>query len=307
MKQSQLQHILDIYALGEVETFFKNKVWFINDVYTINNSYILKGYTSEDPFALEKEAYCYVAFKEHLPVPELIAADSSKRMYSHKFLLASKLSGQNLYSVWHLLNNQERRAIIKQLCSFLKKINQLPYYEFMEKFPSPYDWSWANQLVSKIQVLLSFCQKKGIIPETLAKNIQAFITSNKESLNEQKIWLVHRDIHFDNILVENIQITGMIDFEKIIVGSLDFVLSMVRRMSLFPTKYMSEADEPHAKKEDYENLLQRFEEYYPELFDFKDLAIRLMFYDLEYDLRLLKHHPQEQWIILNLQHTLGAF
>jgi hypothetical protein len=35
--------------------------------------------------------------------------------------------------------------------------------------------------------LLSFCQKKGIIPETLAKNIQAFITSNKESLNEQKI------------------------------------------------------------------------------------------------------------------------
>lgn len=106
--------------------------------------------------------------------------------------------------------------------------------------------------------------------------------------------MVHRDIHFDNILVENIQITGMIDFEKIIVGSLDFVLSMVRRMSLFPTKYMSEADEPHAKKEDYENLLQRFEEYYPELFDFKDLAIRLMFYDLEYDLRLLKHHPQEQ-------------
>jgi hypothetical protein len=60
-------------------------------------------------------------------------------MYSHKFLLASKLSGQNLYSVWHLLNNQERRAIIKQLCSFLKKINQLPYYEFIEKFPSPYD------------------------------------------------------------------------------------------------------------------------------------------------------------------------
>lgn len=304
MDQKQLQYIFDSYALGKVENFFRNSAWFINKVYTINNSLILKIYTSEDPLALEKETYCYTKFKDLLPVPELLVSDGSKTFCPYSFLIASKLPGKNLYSVWHLLNDLERKEMIKQLCVFLKRVHQLPYDDFMTKFPSSYDGEWGKQIISKIEASLNLCLKKSSIPQTLATDIGHFLKIHQDKLVKQNIWLVHRDIHFDNILVEKWNITGMIDFERIIVGSCDFILSMIKRMSLFPTKYMSEADEPYAKKEDYARLLEWFEAYYPELFDFEELAIRLACYDIEYQLRSVIYHPEEQSIIHSLADIL---
>jgi len=87
-------------------------------------------------------------------------------------------------------------------------------------------------------------------------------------LDEQKIGLVYRDIHFDNILVKDNQISGILDFERTELASIDYVLLIIKKMMEHPTKYMSEVWEKFAKKEDYAHLRNRFKEFYPELFEF---------------------------------------
>jgi hypothetical protein len=61
-----------------------------------------------------------------------------------------------------------------------------------------------------------------------------------------------------------------------------------------PTKYMSEEFEKFAKKEDYIHLLGRFHEFYPELFEFKNIDKRLDLYSIEYDLHTLLDRPTSQ-------------
>lgn len=63
------------------------------------------------------------------------------------------------------------------------------------------------------------------------------------------------------------------------------MLDIIKRMVEFPKKYMSEESEPFAKHEDYSQLLNWFREFYPELFDFKDLPARLDLYDIEHNLK----------------------
>lgn len=111
---------------------------------------------------------------------------------------------------------------------------------------------------------------------------------------KEKPALVYWDIHFDNILLKNKKIAGLLDFEGVDIMSIDYVLSHVRRLQNYPEIYVSEDFEKKIKKEDYSHLLKWFKEFYPELFRFKNLNRRLDLYDLEYDLKLLLDYPNSK-------------
>src|SRR3989339_491137 len=73
---------------------------------------------------IDMEVYFYNFLKNKIFVPEIKIFDKSKDIYEKYFMIYLKIEGDNLYSIWHLLNNDERRNIIKQLCSILKIINK---------------------------------------------------------------------------------------------------------------------------------------------------------------------------------------
>ena len=99
------------------------------------------------------------------------------------------------------------------------------------------------------------------------------------------------DAHFDNILVQGTEIVGILDFERTELASVDFILDILKRMTKYPKKYMSAASEKYAKKEDYRYLLDWFQEFYPELFDFQNLDTRLDLYAIKHDLDTLIAYP----------------
>ena len=76
-------------------------------------------------------------------------------------------------------------------------------------------------------------------------------------------------------------------------------------MMKFPKKYMSEAFEQYAKKEDYEHLLLWFKKFYPELFKFKNLEKRFAIYALENDLRILLDWPNSDELKSIIAMTTG--
>ena len=192
------------------------------------------------------------------------------------------------------MNNSERKDIIKQLCDNLKIINKSDYVEFTKKFKLDTPIHWHDIIINKIKKSLKEIEKRKLLSSDFIKHIKAFVKSNYNILYEQKIGLVYRDAHFDNILIEKNKISGILDFERTELWSIDYVLTIIRKMIEHPTKYMSEKFEKFAKQEDYIYLLDWFRQFYPELFRFKKINKRLDIYSLEYDLKTLLDRPTSQ-------------
>ncbi len=216
-----------------------------------------------------------------------------------------KIQGDNLYSKWHLINNSERKNIIKQLCTILKTINKSPYKKFTKKFKLTTPINWHNKILSQIQKSLKKIKDNKLITPEFIQAIKNFVHTHHKTLTEQKIALVYWDAHFDNIIVKNNKIVGILDFERIELASIDFGLDIIKRMTDYPKKYMSEESEKFAKKEDYSKLLLWFKKFYPELFKFKNLDKRLDLYAIEHDLNTLLDWPNSKKVKHMLAKTIN--
>lgn len=96
------------------EYFEKINIGFTNDIYCINNDFILKfckDYKNEINF--KKEVFLYDIFKEKIPIPKIIYYDNSKKLLNKDFMIYKKISGDNLYEKWHLITINEKKNIIK--------------------------------------------------------------------------------------------------------------------------------------------------------------------------------------------------
>ena len=295
MDQKIVEKIFKKYDLGKVVSVVKIEIGFTNKVYLINDKFILKvcEYESnEQKFKIE--VFFYDFFKDKISVPKISIFDKSKSIYGKFFMIYPKIEGDNLYSKWHLLSNDERKSIIKQLCDILRVINKSPYEEFVKSFKINFSDNWHDKILNQIQTSLEKIEQKKLLSLEFIQVIKNFVDDNHHFLKGQKMALVYWDAHFDNILIQDSKIVGILDFERTEVSSIDFILDIIKRIVEYPKKYMSEKFEKFAKKEDYAHLLDWFQEFYPELFDFKDLDKRLDLYSVEHDLSTLIWYPNSK-------------
>ena len=306
MDEKTVKQIFAQYDLGNVGKVEKIEIGFTNELYSIDDRFILKIYTGHDGEKnFEKEVFFYEFFKNKIPVPKVVVADKTKKSCKNNFVIYRKIKGDNLYSKWHLFSDEERRKIVKQLCEILRKINESSIDEFVEKFKIDASFSWRNKVVDEIGVYLEKCKKRKTVSNDFTESIEIFVKENSHVLEKQKIGLVYWDAHFDNILIQDNKIVGILDFERTELGSVDFGLDIIKRMVDYPKKYMSEEFEEFAKKEDYKNLLKWFREFYPELFDFKNLGMRLKLYAVEHDLKTLLDWPNSKEVKEMIEKTIG--
>ncbi len=288
--------IFDKNKLGKVKSIKKFDVGFTNDVFLINDRFVVKicrQLSHENDF--KKEIFFYDIFKNKLPVPRILVQDTSKKAINRYYFIYKKIEGDNLYSKWHLLNGRQRRDIIRQICKILKIINKT--YKSKKI-------NWHAQRYKELKKLLKKVKNKHILPIDFIERIGVFIDKNHKLLYEQKPGLVYWDLHFDNILIKNAKIVGLLDFEGVEVRSIDNVLDSVRRMRDYPQIYASKESKKFIKKKDYSNLLGWFSDFYPELFNFKELNKRLDLYSIEYDLSLLLDFPHSKDLKKRLARTI---
>ena len=306
MDQKIAEQIFLHHRLGEITSFKKIEIGWTNKVYSVNGDFILKvceDETNEEKF--EREVFFYHFFENKIPVPKISVYDNSKKLYGKFFMIYPKIDGDNLYSKWHLLNDDERKSIVAQFCDILKIISRSPHDEFVKKFNLDASISWRDKIVNQIQNSLGEIEKRKLLPFDFAQAIKSFVAENNHVLIEQKIAFVYWDAHFDNILVQDKTIVGILDFERTELSSLDFTLDIVKRMVEYPKKYMSEEFEKFAKKEDYAHLLDWFREFYPDLFDFKDLNKRLDLYAVEHDTHTLLDWPDSDDVKRMIAKSIG--
>jgi aminoglycoside phosphotransferase (APT) family kinase protein len=256
-------------------------VGFTNEIHEVDD-YILKVYIRGDGEGkMKQEAKMLAALHGKALVPELVVADSSRAQINKPYLIYKKIPGHSLGHVWHELTDEQRRDVIKELCRQVKIITLLE-----PNAQLPAGQTWRGKIMDALWRDMAIIKGKDLLPALIQDKIEQFVQANKHVLDEQKLSLLYWDVHLDNVIAdEQGRMVGLIDLEHVEVGSIDYLLDVVRQMERYPWLTLSE---------NYQHLLAWYKEFYSELFEFTDLEKRLDLYELEGILRLLPRFPKAQ-------------
>ena len=121
LSESLIRTVFAEAGVGSVTSIQQIQVGFSNDVYSIDDKYILKaGRSEEDNKYLLRDIYLCGLLRDRVPAPRVIYWDTSKALLDRVFMIYRKIPGRNLYARWHLLEIPQRKELIRQICACLR-------------------------------------------------------------------------------------------------------------------------------------------------------------------------------------------
>lgn len=260
----------------------KINVGFTNTIYKINDSFIIKICTNSDNEKnFIKEIEFYKANEHNILIPKLYYSNVDKQDVPYFYEIIEKVEGISLYNVWHTFSEEQREDVIRQLCEAMKNMHN--------NKGERYDW--VGELKNRFIPLFGQAKEQNILTEEEINILDKAYSYFEEYLNSTEFVLVHNDLHFDNIFINNGKIKIM-DFERSMYAPRDFELDILYRMIRKPWKFASEEAEEYTDESQYSNIMSYIEKYYPELVNIENLYKRLAIYDMIYFLKQYVAHPE---------------
>lgn len=214
-----VQRIWDAHHLGYVETLVHSTRGINNPGVLVNDALFLRvdGLTDWDVsrFAGEKRAYDLLK-NSGVPVPEVLVLDTSHTLLSHDYMVMTKVSGQPMIDSWPALTDSERHEVAFQAGRYLALMHQMT----LERFSAFYDMpdggfdNWPAFVDDFYQDYRAWGLKNGALDAPLVKRLDTAMQSMIPLLATVTMpRLVHGDYNFENVLQQDGQVTGILDFE----------------------------------------------------------------------------------------------
>lgn len=283
-----MEKIIDLIVKTNKSLFGTNpiiekiNVGFTNTLYRINDSYIVKVCTdinNEEDF--KKEIDFYNSNKENTLIPKLYYSDTMKEDVPYFYEILEKVNGVSLYNVWHTYSEEQREDIIRQLCDAMKQMHSIKGDRY----------NWTEYMKKEFNPLYEKAKELNIFSDEEQKLLEQAYYDFDKYLESDEFVLVHNDLHFDNVFVDNGKIK-IIDFERSMYAPRDFELDIFYRMIRKPWKFASEESEEYTEAGQYSNVMSYVNKYYPEIVNTPNLYERLGIYDIVYFLAQLVKHPE---------------
>lgn len=286
-------------VFGNIESIEEINAGFNNSIFCVNNKYIIKvcGDTNKEKL-FDIEANFYNSNQDNESIPTLYRYDKSKDVVPYAYEIIEKIEGKSVYYYWYKMNETQREELIRELVRILKKFHSKEY--------SAYDWSTSI----KERILSSFNQTIDMFSEEERNIILESLEKYDEILSDNKFCLIHNDLHFDNILIDNKQNIKLIDFNDSLVAPFDFDLRLLYMSVSLPWKWANTEMDPLQKPEDYQNLFEYIKKYYFELNDVKYLEERMLVYWVLDNFELLprfRNNEEKERIVINCKKILDSF
>ena len=277
---------------------YKLNIGFSNLIYSANDKYIIKicdNKNNEKRF--ENEINFYLKNENNKYIPKLYRYYISTNGTDYSYEIIEKVKGKSLYFAWHTIEEDKRKEIIKEISLMMKSFHVVKGKKY----------DWALYIKEKLIKDLKNCNLRNLFNEEEINEINYIIDNCTKYLYSEDLRLVHSDIHFDNLLMDENNNLKLIDFETTIFAPIDYELDIFLRMCDNPIKYSNVETEDLIKEKDYINIPNYLKECYPEIFDFEYYDIRHLIYDLEANFRLLArfyNNKELKDIVLNIVNKL---
>lgn len=267
----------NISKIEEVNAGFNNSIFDVNDTFIIK---VCDNIEKEKLF--DTEANFYNSNKDNNNIPTLYKFDKSKSVIPYVYEIIEKVNGKTVYYHWYKMNEQEREKLIQKIVKILQKIHLKNYPEY----------NWSENIKNKI--LDSFNQTTDMFSEEEKDIILKSLDKYDEILSDNKFSLIHNDLHFDNILIDNNKNIKLIDFNDSIIAPFDYDLRLLYMSVERPWKWANIKMDPYQKPEDYKHLFEYIKKYYKELNNVKHLDERMLVYRILDDFKLLPRFREKE-------------
>jgi aminoglycoside phosphotransferase (APT) family kinase protein len=303
--------ILEAHGLGPLRRVAPLAGGQINAAWLLNGEYVLRLRPAEKSgSAFQTEAELCARLAERVPVPQVLAVDLSRAVVDADYMLARRLPGVSLTRAWLRVAPAQRERLIDAFAGAMRELHA-------ERFPAPGSFaagelqpaaSWQNYFAARFERRLAIVRRFASADRGLLAAIDARWRQSGSALNPPgeppDACLVHRDIHFGNVLVEGDRITGILDFEAAVAGPPDYELDQLGRFVRYPQLFVEPELAGAVSRAAFAEVWPLLRRHYPELFAVPRLADRLALYSLEYDLAALRDCYAGLWGPAALDHVV---
>jgi aminoglycoside phosphotransferase (APT) family kinase protein len=261
----------------------------LNEVARINGEYVLRRRDAHrSTGSLTREAAILDRLHGRVRAPEVVASGVDDVL--GEYLLQRWIAGTDLLGAW--LENPDvttREWWMLQWTEALRAIHQ-------ERFPKPGELpegklkeypSWRNYMESRIRKRLDALMRVHAMDRSLVLAAERYVRRQAPVLEDGPFCLIHRDMHFGNVLVDGPHLAAVLDFELAEVGPPDYELDTIYRFLRYPGQYVRGTPPHRVTPQRFASVWFRLRRGYPELFAARYLRERLSFYALDHDLSCL--------------------
>jgi aminoglycoside phosphotransferase (APT) family kinase protein len=300
------------HGLGSVHRLERLRGGQINAAYLVNGEWVVRVRpVGKDGAAFRKERALFERLHGRVPVPEVVALDESAAAVPAPCLICRRAPGETLGSVWLRAGPRQREWLLAQLAELLRAVHEVEFPACGDlpagKLQPAADWS--DYLDSRLRRRLALIRSLPGAPLVLLDAIESFARRAAPALAAGAARLVHRDLHFGNVMVEADRITALLDFEAAVAAPPDYELDQIGRFLRWPGLFLTEM--PGVEASAFRGVWSGLQRLYPELFQAPRLTTRLAVYALEYDLAVLRDcltgvwdEPVRRAVLTRLEHAL---
>lgn len=215
---SQAKRICKEQKLVEPKKISRFKKGMINDVFLIDNEYVIKintGHPNLPKLKKEKDLYDLLQ-KNKIPVPKIYAYNASRSIIKYNYLIMQYVQGNSLSDLWSSMKMNEKLEEVYKIGETLAKIHSITFRNFGEEFsngnfkgPKSY-----KEFIKKYTDNLSIeLRKYKVIDEDKINSIKNYYQKNKIFDINPKASLIHGNFIYDNMIVKDREIKAIVDWE----------------------------------------------------------------------------------------------
>lgn len=213
------------FKLGAVDEIRVDELGWVNPTIFINEKYVFRFNARDINLPkLQRELFSLKILKDNLiPVPEIVAFDSSKTVCPYDVLVTKKIDGYNLEQDWPKLDKKKKCELAYQAGNILSKIHKIKiefFGDLASEGPLPQTTNWATYLKKRLEFHLLEAKSFDLFNDTFTAMVRNIFKSMSsiDAFVLREASFVHIDYHLGNILYKDTVITSILDFEWSLAG-----------------------------------------------------------------------------------------
>jgi aminoglycoside phosphotransferase (APT) family kinase protein len=294
---AEVDRLFTRHGLGPVETVRALSGGRLNRAARVNTGYVLRWREpARSTGSLRREVGVLKRLAGRIPIPEVVASGLDENF--GEYVIQTWIPGESLLRAWlEVPDTTTREWWLLEWITAIKAIHE-------ERFPRPGEWcgaelqeasGWRIYIEKRIRKRLDLLMRVPGMDRELILAAERYLKRQAPVLEDGAYCLIHRDLHFGNVLVEGPHLTGILDFELAEVGPPDYELDAIYRFLRYPAAYADPAVAPRVTPARFASVWMRLRRQYPELFAARHLRERLCLYALDHDLSCLLQAYGARW------------
>jgi aminoglycoside phosphotransferase (APT) family kinase protein len=285
------------HGLGTIESVQPLTGGRLNHAVRVNEGYVLRWREpARSTGSLQREVAILARLGDRVPAPKVLASGLNEML--GEYVIQTWIPGQNLLRAW--LAHPEvttREWWLREWIDTIRAIHA-------ERFARPGSWvggelqeapSWRLYVERRVRKRLDLLMRVPGMDRQLVLAAERYLKRTAPVLEDGAFCLIHRDLHFANVLVEGPHLTGILDFELAEVGPPDYELDTIYRFLRYPAAYAEPGSAARVNPTRFASVWMRLRRQYPELFTVPHLRERLCLYALDYELSCLLQASGNRW------------